>query len=73
MSYKKIVTFQNLWDIAKRVLRVNYKNLKFYKYNPAASESEPEITNFVAAGYEAVADGDWFIVKELDNIVVDEL
>lgn len=49
------------------------KGGKFYKYNPAASESEPEITNFVATGYEAVADGDWFIVKELDNIVVDEL
>lgn len=40
------------------------KGGRFYKYNPAASESEPEITNFVADGYVSVEDGDWFVVRE---------
>jgi hypothetical protein len=40
------------------------KGGRFYKYNPAASESEPEITNFVAEGYVSIPDGDWFVVKE---------
>ena len=48
------------------------KGGKFWKYNPAASESEPEITNFVAEGYESIVDGDWFVVREIANIVVDD-
>jgi hypothetical protein len=48
------------------------KGGKFYKYNPAASESEPQVTNFVAAGYESVLEGDYYIVKEVKDIVVDD-
>lgn len=47
------------------------KGGKFWKYNPAMSESEPEITNFVAPGYISVAEGDWYVVKE-GEIVVDD-
>lgn len=48
------------------------KGGKFYKYNPAASESEPQVTNFVADGYESVLEGDYYIVKEVEDIVVDD-
>lgn len=47
------------------------KGGKFWKYNPAMSESEPEITNFVAEGYISVAEGDWYVVKEAEIIVDD--
>jgi hypothetical protein len=61
-------------NYASELSEIVVKGGKFYKYNPAASESEPEITNFVAAGYESVEDGDWFIVRksEISEIVVDE-
>ena len=48
------------------------KGGNFYKFNPAASESENPIANFVANGYEAVADGDWFVVREVEGIVVED-
>lgn len=48
------------------------KGGKFYKYNPAASESEPQITNFVASGYESVQDGDYYTVVEVKDIIVDD-
>jgi len=39
------------------------KGGKFYKFNPADNASEGAGTNYVAAGYTAVAEGDWFVVK----------
>ena len=48
------------------------KGGKFYKYNPAASESEPVVTNFVANGYESIQEDDWFVVKPVVDIVVDD-
>lgn len=44
---------------------------EFYKYNPAASESENPIDNFVAAGYGVIKNGDWYkVVKAVE--VTDE-
>lgn len=44
---------------------------EFYKYNPAASESENPIANFVAAGYGVIKNGDWYkVVKAVE--VTDE-
>ena len=48
------------------------KGGKFYKYNPAASESESQVTNFVAPGYESVQDGDYYTVVEVKDIIVDD-
>jgi hypothetical protein len=58
---------------------------KFFRFNPADNLSENPKVNFVADGYESVADGQCFIVKEIvpdvvtgtteevkDDIVVDE-
>ena len=39
------------------------KGGKFFKFNPADNLSENPKMNFVAEGYESVADGDWFVVK----------
>lgn len=44
---------------------------EFYKYNPAASESENPIANFVADGYGVIKGGDWYkVVKAVE--VADE-
>lgn len=59
-------------NYAAELSEIVVKGGKFYKYNPAASESEPEVTNFVAKGYESVPSGDWFIVKEASDIIVDD-
>ena len=59
-------------NYASELSEIVVKGGKFYKYNPAASESEPEVTNFVANGYVSVAEGDWYVVKE-DEIVVDTI
>lgn len=40
------------------------KGGKFYKYNPAESHSEPEVTNFVAEGYSSAQEGDYYIVSK---------
>ena len=40
------------------------KGGKFYKYNPAESNSEPEVANFVAAGYSSVQNGDYYEVSK---------
>ena len=40
------------------------KGGKFHKFNPAASNGENPIANFVAAGYSSVAEGECFLVKE---------
>ncbi len=40
------------------------KGGKFYKYNPAGSESENPHANFVVPGYSSVANGDYYEVKE---------
>lgn len=36
---------------------------KFYKFDPAASEGENPVANFVADGYQSVQDGDWYVVS----------
>lgn len=59
-------------NYASELSEIVVKGGKFYKYNPSASESEPVVTNFVADGYEAVADGDWYVVREAEDIVVEE-
>ena len=38
------------------------KGGKYYMFNPANNASEGPDTNFVAAGYKAIAEGDWFVV-----------
>lgn len=47
---------------------------RFFKFNPADNVSEGANTSFVADGYTAVADGDWFVVTEApkEEIVVDD-
>ena len=38
------------------------KGGKYYKFNPANNASEGPDTNFVAAGYKAITEGEWFVV-----------
>ena len=41
------------------------KGGKFYKFNPAASNSENPEMSFLAQGYQSVADGDFYIVSKV--------
>ena len=59
-------------NYASELSEIVVKGGKFYKYNPAASESEPVVTNFVAEGYESVQEGDWFVVREATEIAIDD-
>ena len=38
------------------------KGGKYYKFNPDNNASENPAVNFVAAGYKAIAEGEWFVV-----------
>ena len=49
-------------NYAEELANFIVKGGKFFKFDPAASEAEPTVTNFVAEGYKSVADGDWFKV-----------
>ncbi|MBR5811664.1 MAG: hypothetical protein IKY80_01510 [Alistipes sp.] len=55
----------NLRDKATDESEIVVKGGKFYKYNPAASESEPTVVSFVAAGYQSVQNGDYWVVSKL--------
>lgn len=44
---------------------ITVKGGKFYKFNPAASNSENPEMNFLADGYQSVADGDYFVVSKI--------
>ncbi len=53
----------NIKDANKSTCSITVKGGKFFKFNPADNLSENPKMNFVAEGYESVADGDWFVVK----------
>ena len=53
----------NIKDANKSTCSISVKGGKFFKFNPADNLSENPKMNFVAEGYESVADGDWFVVK----------
>lgn len=56
----------NIKDSNRDTCSVSVRGGKFFKFNPADNVSETPHTNFVAEGYESVADGDWFeVVKSL--------
>lgn len=44
---------------------------KFHKFNPADSKGEPSGANFVADGYEALVEGDVYVVEKTQNTLVD--
>lgn len=48
------------------------KGGRFLKFNPADNKSEGPNTSYVAEGFTAVADGEWYVVEEQRDIVVDE-
>lgn len=52
-------------DAQKDNGRITVSGGRFYKFNPAASESESPAMNFLAPGYKTITDGEWFtVVKE---------
>lgn len=61
-------------NFKKGTAKVNITGGSFYKWNPADNNAEGANTSFVADGYTAVADGDWFVVTEApkEEIVVDD-
>lgn len=43
----------------------------FHKFNPADSKGEPSGANFVADGYEALVEGDVYVVEKTQDTLVD--
>ena len=63
----------NIKNANKDTCTISVKGGKFYKFDPANNLSESPAMNFCAEGYESVADGDWFVVRESSkDIVVDD-
>ena len=67
----------NLKDNTAAKITVN--GGKFENFNPAEANTEPGgLYNFLADGYETVAEGDWFVVREIvltgstEDVVVEE-
>lgn len=55
----------NIKDKDRATAKIIVKGGRFYKFDPANNVSEGAGTNFVAEGYESVADGDWFVVRKI--------
>ena len=62
----------NIKDANRSTCSITVCGGKFFKFNPADNVSETEHTNFVADGHESVAEGDWFVVREVKDIVVED-
>lgn len=62
----------NIKDANKSTCSISVKGGKFFRFNPADNLSENPKMNFVAEGYESVQDGDWFVIREVADIVVDD-
>lgn len=62
----------NIKDANRSTCSISVKGGKFYKFDPANNVSEGKNTNFVADGYESVAGGDYFVVRKVEDIVVDD-
>lgn len=62
----------NIKDANRSTCTISVKGGRFYKFDPANNVSETDNTNFVVEGYESLAQGDWFVVTEVNDIVVDD-
>lgn len=62
----------NLYDASRRdgTASIVVKGGKFYMFDPANNLAEGVGTNFVAAGYETVLDGDWYEAKPIQATMV---
>ena len=49
---------------ANNYAKINVTGGSFYKFNPADNVSEGAGTNFVSAGYDSKASGDWYVVSK---------
>lgn len=57
-------TALNIKDKDRATAKIIVMGGKFFKFDPANNVSEGPGTNFVAEGYESVAEGDYFIVRK---------
>ena len=62
----------NIKDKDRATCKVSVKGGKFLEFDPANNLSEGENTNFLVDGYESIAEGDYFIVREANDIIVDD-
>lgn len=69
---KNMYSALNIKDANKTTCSITVKGGKFYKFDPANNLSENPIVNFVANGFESVKEGDWYVVTEANDIVVDD-
>lgn len=62
----------NIKDKDKATCTVSVKGGKFLEFDPKDNLSESPKYNFLAEGYESTKEGDWYVVSEVKEIVVDD-
>lgn len=62
----------NIKDKDKASCSISVTGGMFYGFNPADNLSENPKMSFVADGYESVADGQYWVVRKVEDIVVDD-
>lgn len=62
----------NVKDRDRGACTVLVKGGRYLGFDPANNLSEGEGTSFVVEGFESVADGKYFIVREANDIIVDD-
>lgn len=62
----------NLYDASRKAgtASIEVTGGKYYKFDPANNEAEGKGTDFLAAGYETVQNGDWYTVQPITPIEV---
>lgn len=62
----------NIKDANKSTCSFSVKGGKFFRFDPADNLSESPKMSFVADGFESVKEGDWYVIREANDIIVDD-
>lgn len=62
----------NIKNSNRNTCSIKVRGGKFLEFDPSNNVSEGNSTNFVDTGYESIKDGNYYIVKELLDVVVDD-
>lgn len=62
----------NIKDSNRTTCSISVKGGKFLEFDPASNTSEEDPTNFVAEGFESIMEGNYYVVREIPTVVVDD-
>lgn len=62
----------NIKDANRTACSISVRGGRFFEFDPTNNVSEGNNTNFVAEGYESIKDGNYYSVREIPTVVVDD-